>query len=184
MESFKSGFAVGNGAAINVELGWIPDRVEVYNATDGDLLTVGFVNQYIIPFSSGGVNELVAGEKITGVTNTGVTAVIAEVHLYSGSWAGGDAAGFFVVEFDDQDGTFGSENVTGETAGATNDATITVNVTHGYASAAAVSGEDGGATGIAPYAGVTETNSKGFTIGATVAEEAKALRWSAWRNDR
>ena len=184
MESFASGEEVGNAAAINVEIGWIPDRVEVYNATDGDLLTVGFCNRYVIPFSSGGVNELKAGEKITGVTNTGVSAIIAKVLLYSGSWAGGDAAGFFIVEFDDQDGTFGSEDVTGEAAGATNDATITVNVTHGYAMALAVSGEDAGAAGIAPFAGVEESNSKGFTIGATVAEEAKLLRWCAWRNDR
>lgn len=184
MESFKTGITVGNGAAINVELGWIPDFVMVYNATDGDLLTAGFLNQYVIPFSGGGVNELVAGETITGVTNTGVSAIIQEVLLYSGSWAGGDAAGFFVVEYADQDGTFGSENVTGETAGATDDATVTVNVTHGFASAAAISGEDTGNAALLPYGGVAETNSKGFIIGLTVAEEAKCLRWVAWRNDR
>lgn len=182
MEVFTSGEVVGNAAAINVEIGWIPDFVQVYNATDGDLITAGFLNRYVIPFSGGGTNELVAGETITGVTNTGVTAVIKEVLLYSGSWAGGDAAGFFIVEFDDQNGTFGSENVTGETAGATDDATVTANVTHGWASAAAISAEDAGAAGLAPYAGVAESNSKGFTIGATVAEEAKLLRWCAWRN--
>src|SRR5690606_4779775 len=42
MEIFKTGETVGNGAAINVELGWIPDRVEVYNATDGTPLNVGY----------------------------------------------------------------------------------------------------------------------------------------------
>lgn len=184
MESFASGEEVGNAAAIDVEIGWIPDRVEVYNATDGDLLTVGFCNRYVIPFTSGGVNELKAGDKITGVTNTGVSAIISEVLLYSGSFAGGDAAGFFIVEFDDQVGTFGAENVTGPTVGATDDATVTANVTHGYAMALAVSGEDAGAAGIAPFAGLIEANAKGFTIGATVAEEAKLLRWCAWRNDR
>lgn len=185
MESFTSGEVVGNGAAINVEIGWIPDRVEVYNATDGDLLTVGFLNRYVIPFSSGGVVEIEAGDTITGITNTKVTAVVKSVLLYSGTWAGGDAAGFFIVEFDNQNGTFGSEGVSGSaSAAANNDATVTVNLTHGFASAAAVSGEDTGNAALLPYAGTTEANSKGFTIGATVAEEAKLLRWAAWRNDR
>ena len=183
MESFKSGYVVGNATAINVELGWIPDRVEVYNHTDGDKLTTAFLNTWVIPFSGGGVAEIAAGDTITGLTNTGVSAIIAEVLLYSGTFAGGDAAGFFVVHLDDQDGTFGSESIIGETAGATNDATITVNVAHGYASAAAISGATGD-NAISAYAGVIESNSKGFTIGSSVAEEAKALRWCAWRNDR
>lgn len=69
MESFKSGETVGNGAAINVELGWIPDRVEVYNATDGTILNVGFPNRMVIPFSGGGTNEISAGTTITGATS-------------------------------------------------------------------------------------------------------------------
>lgn len=184
MESFKSGEEVGNAAAINVELGWIPDYVAVYNATDGDLITAAFLNRQVIPFSSGGVTEIAAGDTITGLTNTGVTAVIAKVLLYSGSWAGGDAAGFFIVNHDDQNGTFGSEGVSQGGSSGSNDATITANLTHGYASAAAVSGEDSGNTALIAYVGVEATNSKGFTIGSTVAEEAKLLRWCAWRNDR
>jgi len=181
MESFKSGEVVGNGAAINVELGWIPDRVEVYNATDGDIVTVGFPNRMIIPFSGGGTNELAAGDKITGAT-TGATAYIEEVLLYSGSWAGGDAAGFFVVERDNIDGTFGSENVVGEADGATDDATVTVQVTHGYNVDTEVAAANPGDTGLSAYIGSSGANAKGFTIGLTVAEEAKLLRWSAWRN--
>ena len=183
MESFKTGYVVGNAAAIDVELGWIPDRVEVYNHTDGDLLTVAFLDTWIVPFSGGGTNELAAGDKITGVTNTGVTAIIEEVLLYSGSWAGGDAAGFFVVKRDNQDGTFGSENVIGEASGATDDATVTVNVIQCYASAAAVAAKTGN-DALAAYVGTLGDKSKGFTIGSSVAEEAKLLVWSAWRNDR
>jgi len=183
MESFKSGETVGNGAAINVELGWIPDRVEVYNATDGDIVTVGFPNRMVIPFSGGGTNEIAAGDTITGATS-GATAIIEEVLLYSGSWAGGDAAGFFIAERQDISGTFGSENVVGEAAGATDDATITVQVTHGYNIDTEVAAANPGATGLSAYVGVAGSNAKGFTIGATVAEEAKLLRWSAWRNDR
>lgn len=176
--NFEAGCTVGNGAAINVELGWIPDRVEVYNATDGTPLNVAFTGQYVIPFSGGGTNEIEAGETITGATS-GATAVVKEVLLYSGTWAGGDAAGFFVVNYDDLTGTFSSENIIGETSGATDDATVTANVTHGYDSDTEVAADN---TGIIPYAGSSGSASKGFTIAAAVATEAKLLRWSAWRN--
>lgn len=182
MDIFKSGEEVGNGAAINVELGWIPDRVEVYNATDGDKVTVCFPNRMVIPFSSGGTNEIAVGTKITGVTSL-ATAIIKKVLLYSGTWAGGDAAGFFVAEREDIDGTFGSENVIGEAAGATNDATITIQVIHGYDVDTEVAAVVTDAL-ISAYVGVAASNAKGFTIGSTVAEEAKLLRWSAWRNSQ
>ncbi len=183
MESFKSGYVVGNAAAINVELGWIPDRVEVYNHTDGTKITVAFLDTWIVPFSGGGTNVLAAGDTITGVTNTGVSAIIAQVLLYSGSWAGGDAAGFFVIKRDDMVGNFGSENVIGGAAGATDDATVTINVIQCYSSDSEVGAETGN-TALAAYVGVEASNAKGFTIGSTVAVEAKVLVWSAWRNDR
>ena len=179
-KSFASGVTVGNGAALNIELGWIPDRVEVWNVTDGDKITVGFLKEELIPFSSGGTNEIAAGDTITGNTS-GATAVVKSVLLYSGSWAGGDAAGFFVVEHEDIVGTFGSETVIGEASGATDDATVTANVTHTMSIDTEAASETGNAA-ITPYDGAVGSNSKGFTIGSTVAEEAKALRWSAWRN--
>lgn len=178
MKNFASGVTVGNGADINIELGWIPDRVEVYNATDGTPLNVGYPSRYVIPFSGGGTNEIEAGETITGVTS-GATAIVAEVLLYSGSWAGGDAAGFFVVNYDDLTGTFQSENVVGETAGATDDATVTANVVHGFDSDTEVAADN---TGIVPYGGVAASNSRGFTIDSALATEAKCLRWTAWRD--
>ncbi len=182
MESFKTGYVVGNGAAINIELGWVPDRCEVYNHTDGDKLTTAYLDNWVIPFSGGGVAEIAVGDTITGLTNTGVTAIIKQVELYSGSWAGGDAAGFFIVHRDDLDGTFGSENVEVNDSG-NDDATITINVIQCFSTDAEVAGETGN-TALAGYVGVSGSNSKGFTIGSTVAEEAKLLVWSAWRNDR
>ena len=181
MESCKTGLTVGNGAAINVELGWIPDYVMVYNCTDGDIFTFAFLGELVIPFSGGGTNEIAAGDTITGATS-GATAVVKEVLLYSGSWAGGDAAGFFVVERDSVVGTFGSENVVGEAAGATDDATVTAAVTH-----CGNSGLGGAVTGndaLSAYVGAAGSNAKGFTIGSSVAEEAKLLRYVAYRNDR
>lgn len=180
MEMVRTGEEVGTGAALNIELGWIPDRVEVYNATDGDIVTVGFPNRNIIPFSSGGVNTLKAGDKITGVTSK-ATAIIKRVLLSSGSWAGGDAAGFFVVERDTISGTFQGENVIGTAAGATDDATVTANVTHSYKIDAATAGVTGN-NAISAYAGVAGSNAKGFTIGSTVSEAAKLLKWTAYRD--
>lgn len=183
----KTGLTVGNGAAIDIECGFIPDFAIVYNATDGDLVTAGFVNDQVIPFSGGGTNEIEAGDVIIGAT-TNARARVKEVLLYSGSWAGGDAAGFLVVsrqDLEDRFGnlaTFGSENVYAEdTPSGTDDATVTVNVTHSFASGAAVSGVTG-TSALAPYAGTEGSNSKGFTIGSVVAEEAKLLRWIAFRD--
>jgi len=178
MENFRSGAVVGNGAAINIELGWIPDLVEVYNATDGTPTNKSWIGEYSIPFSSGGVNEIEVGDLITGATS-GATARVKQVEVYSGTWAGGDAAGFFVVRGEDIVGTFASENVIGEAAGATNDATVTVQVVHGYDSDTEVAADN---AGIVPYVGVLGTNSKGFTIASGLATEAKLLRWAAWRH--
>jgi hypothetical protein len=180
MQTFISGETVGNGAAINVELGWIPDRVEVVNVTDGDKITIGFPNRMAIPFSGGGTNTLAVGTQITGVTS-GATATIKTVLLYSGTWAGGDAAGFFIIERDSLTGTFGSENVIGQATGATDDATVTANVTHSVDIDTEVASATGNAA-ISGYVGVSASNAKGFTIGSTVAEEAKLLRWCAWRD--
>ena len=36
MSQFAYGTVTGTGAAINVELGWIPDYVKVFNITDAD----------------------------------------------------------------------------------------------------------------------------------------------------
>lgn len=177
MKQFRAGVTVGNGAAINIELGWIPDFALVYNATDGDLITAGFLNDQVIPFSSGGTNEIEAGDTIIGATS-GARATVKQVLLYSGSWAGGDAAGFFVVDRDMIKGTFSAENVGLEEGG--NDATVTANVTHSYAIAATVAGKTGN-DALAPYAGSPGSNAKGFTIGSSVAEEAKLLRWVAFR---
>lgn len=177
MKAIKTGITVGNGAAINIELGFIPDMALVYNATDGDLITGGFLNDMVIPFSGGGTTEVAVGDTITGATS-GATAVVSQVLLYSGTWSGGDAAGFFVAKRQDITGTFGSENV--YTSG-TDEATVTVQVAHSFASAAAVAAATGN-DALSAYTGSSGSASEGFTIGSSVAEEAKLLRWIAFRD--
>lgn len=38
----RVGKVTGTGAAINIDLGWIPDMVEIWNVTDGDRVDVWF----------------------------------------------------------------------------------------------------------------------------------------------
>jgi len=76
-------------------------------------------------FTSGGTAAVAAGDTITGATSS-ATAFIREVRLTSGSWAGGDAAGFLIFKSTDKTGTFQSENV--NTASQNNIATVVVDV--------------------------------------------------------
>ena len=64
----KIGTTVGNGAALNIECGFVPEKVELYNATDGTPFTVAFLN-WVVPFSSGGTTEITAGATIKGATS-------------------------------------------------------------------------------------------------------------------
>jgi hypothetical protein len=174
----KVDYLVGNGAAQNVEIGFIPDYVRIVNVTDGDIDTEAFLGLFqTVPFTSGGVTEITAGQVITGATS-GATARVIQILPYSGSWAAGDIAGFFVVDM--LSGTFTSENV--NVGSSSNLATVTANVNHNVATAAAVAGATGNAA-ISRYVGAAGSNARGFTVGSTIAEEAKLLRYVAIRGD-
>lgn len=178
----KHGMVVGNGAALNVELGFIPAFVMLFNSTDGTPVTTAFL-QWVIPFSSGGTVEVTAGARIKGATS-GATAIVQAAMLYSGTWAGGDAAGFFVVQEGSLTGTFGSENVfidSDEVSGI-NDATVTANVVHNISIDTEAASETGNAA-ISRYEGSASGAGKGFTIGSTIATEAKLLRYIAYQGD-
>lgn len=177
------GVTVGNGAALNIEIGFVPEFVQLYNATDGDLITTAFLT-WVVPFSGGGTTEITAGSTIKGATSS-ATAIVKQVLLYSGTWAGGDAAGFFELVEGSLVGTFGSENVyiSSDTTSGIDDATVTANVVHNIAVAAAAAGATG-TSAISRYEGVAGSNARGFTIGSVIAEEAKLLRYVASRGDK
>lgn len=61
-----------------------------------------------LAFTSGGVTEIVEGNVITGATST-KSATVKRVCVTSGTWAGGDAAGYFVIS--GQTGAFQAENL-------------------------------------------------------------------------
>jgi hypothetical protein len=181
----KFGASIGTGAAINVELGWVPNFVILYNTDTTNILQAAWL-QWAIPFSSGGTAEILAGAIIKGNTSA-ARATISNVLLASGSWAGGDAAGFLIVQEGSLVGTFGSEtvviqNLASGTLG-TDDATVTINVIYNTAIAAAATAATTAATSITRYEGVAASNSKGFTIGATLSVDNKILPWAAFRGD-
>jgi hypothetical protein len=180
MNAFRSGLIRGTGAAVNVELGFIPDLVIVTNHTDGDKIHIGQPGRQIIVFTSGSL-ALAAGQIITGATS-GATATIVDVLLDSGSYAGGDAAGWIVIDVQSKTGTFGTENiyVSSDGTSGVNDATIVVDVTYTQDIDTEVAGATGNAA-ITAYVGTEAGYALGFTIGSTISEDAKLLGYHAWR---
>lgn len=175
-----NGFIHGTGAALNISIGFIPDVVDVINWTDGDLITKGILAE-VVAFTSGSL-AIKAGDTITGLTNTNVVGVVDQVILDSGSWAGGDAAGWLVFKSRAIVGTFGSENAEVNDSG-NNDLTVAAQVQKGVAIAAAVASATGNAA-ITAYRGDADNNYPvGFTIGSTVSANGDLLFWEARTND-
>lgn len=178
-----TGFLRGTGAAINVQLGWIPDFVQVINLTDGDKIHANFLKK-VIAFTSGGTDEIKAGDKIHGNTSD-ATATVDQVILDTGSWAGGDAAGWLILQQATHSGTFQAETAYREGVDSDGDDKITVAAADqdGVDIDTEVAGTTTAATNIAEYVGSSGTNAKGFTVGATISEDAKLLGYFAFRGD-
>jgi len=180
MDEVRMGLIRGTGAAVNVSLGYIPDAVIVVNHSDGDKIYVGFPGRRVMPFSGGGTIEIRKGDTIKGATS-GASAKVLDVVLDSGSWAGGDAAGWLVIDIETKTGTFTSENVyvSSDDVTGSDDATVTVDVTPGVD----IDTEVAGATNsITPYVG-SDSAAKGFTISSTVSEDGKLLTFLAFRGE-
>jgi hypothetical protein len=179
----RHGVVIGTGAALNVELGWVPNSVELFNVTDNDIITQAFLD-WIVPFTSGGVVEIVAGMDIKGATSN-ATARVKQVVASATTWSAGTAAGLLVLDADSLVGTFGSENiyVTSDVVTGIDDATVTVNVVHNMASGASTLAAATTTSAISRLDGVAGTTGKGFTIGSVISESAKVLRYRAFRDD-
>ncbi len=186
----QTGQLYGTGAAVYLNLGGVPDVITVYNATDGDEFDKAFPRKRFIPFTSGGVQEPKPGDELTGDT-TKSRVVILEVLKVSGTWAGGDAAGFFVVDVRQHKkgnvpSNFGSENVSlvarhsvqNGNASLANVATVTAGVAKGFNSAAAVVGIDN-SNDIDPWLGDDTNNFEGVKLGTDISESGKLLIWEA-----
>lgn len=177
----RVGFVHGTGAALNVELGWIPDFVMVVNLTDGDDIWANFLGP-VTAFTSGGTTEIKKGDEIVGLTS-GATAKVREVILDSGSWAGGDAAGWLILDVETIVGTFVGEGA-GVNGGTTDFATLSaVHDEDGIDIDDAVAPTTTAATQLTSYKGDASNGyAKGFTIGSTVSENAKLIGYLAIKN--
>ncbi len=181
-----AGFLRGTGAAINVELGWIPDFVQIVNLTDGDKVHANFLKK-VVAFTSGGTEEIKAGDKLHGNTSD-ATAIIDQVILDSGTWAGGDAAGWFILQPASMSATSFSAAETAYREGVDSDGDNYCTLTaaedqDGIDIDTEVAGTTTAATNVAEYVGARGSNAKGFTVGATISEDAKLLGYFAFRGD-
>lgn len=178
------GLLRGTGSAVNVEIGFIPDLVIVSNLTDGDVFQFCWTNRLIFAFTSGGTNIPAVGNVMKGATS-GAKAAISDVITNSGTWAGGDAAGWIVLDSSSVVGTFtGGENLynlTQQVAAGLDDLTMTAApLTIGEkidTAAATITGT----SLVTPYAG-DATHKPGFTLGSVVSEASKILAYIAFQS--
>lgn len=84
---------------------WMFIQADVDN---GDTAYGVFAWTLTIGFTSGGTDEILVGDTITGLVG-GATAEVTCVRLESGTWAGGDAAGTLCIK--SQTGTFEAEGI-------------------------------------------------------------------------
>ncbi len=185
----RSGLIHGTGNALNIELGWIPDYVEVTSFEATTRLVKAWLGKVIV-FTGGGTTEIKAGEWIKTITN-GAKARIREVILDSGTWAGGDAAGWFVCNAEEITGTIGSENAQryasepGTAVATSDDVSVVLDVEFGVDIDTEIA-KVTGAAGILSFVGNADTTpkqAKGFTIGATISADGLLLGYYAMKND-
>lgn len=198
VQGVACGLHVATGGPDNVQVGFIPDVVKLYKING----TVPEVNIWIrlkvCAFTSGGTYEIKPGDTIQGATAKGVRAEVQKVAVTSGTWAGGDAAGFLFWQDWNQNGTFGSEDVDLLAGGGTvsggggvhiaNVATVAAQselanfVLAGNATPASTSyTKVTPANGIQPYAGTIGGANEGFTLTATLATAGDIWWWEATR---
>lgn len=180
MQTNKTGFFYGTAAEVNVSIGWIPDAVIVSNVTDGDVLYTAAPRHKTMAFTSGGTAEVEAGDVIVGATS-GAKGRLLQVLADTGTWAGGDAAGSFIVDAGTVSGTFTSEDVYIEGTTSTDDAGGAALANVGQAVS---TGGPADSTGISAYLGSSTPGSEasaGFTVSTGLSEDAKLFRYHAFR---
>jgi len=178
MAKVQTGFIHGTGAALNVSIGFVPEVVDITDWTNGNIITKGIMFE-VVAFTSGSL-EINAGDVIRGLTNTEVYGKVDQVILDSGSWAGGDAAGWLIFRAAAVTGTFGSENAEVNDSG-NNNLTVAAEVQKGVN----IDTEVASATttaGIQAYYG-TSDYPPGFTVGSGVSVNGALLFFKAIEGD-
>lgn len=191
---YNTGLLVGNGSAQNIELGFVPDFVEVHNVSSTTFIHRAMVREALL-FDSGGTEPIVAGDRIDA-SDGGWNGIVDQVVLTGGTWSGGNAAGWIIF----QPGTLtGAGNIANNDTiysskqadvrgPATNRADVSAaglahftSILTGSSGAVTVSSAAG--TEIVPYYGSEGENSRGFTIGSTISVDNAPLIYNAWARD-
>ena len=187
-DNIRIGKFTGTGAALTVELGWIPDFVECTNATDGDVIDRWFRNDAagtslrIIDSGAGAVDLVVnAADGVTafaGASGPGRSFAYTSGGTYTtlvGNTITGALSGAkgTVIAITLASGTFAG----GDAAGV-----ITVDQQSGVFQSENLN--VGANSNVATVAGNTALVAKapGFTVGTDISESAKVINFIAMRN--
>jgi hypothetical protein len=198
VQAIHNGVHIATAGPDNIEVGFIPDVVRLTKINGTVPAQNLWIRLKVCAFTSGGTVEVKAGDTIQGATAKLVRAEVRRVVVTSGTWAGGDAAGYFLWQDWNQNGSFGSENVDLLASGSTVDggggvatanvATVTAQSELGnYALSGAATATESSfayvtpANGIQPYSGSDGATSEGFTITATLGTAGDMWFWEAFR---
>ena len=180
----KSGVIKGAGAVVNIDCGFIPNLVFLNNSR-GSAETLTFWDGYSILGFDSGSDEILPGDNMVDATGGGTFTVVS-VTLRTGSWAGGDAAGFMEIVADT--GTIANNNNLNRVAAnppgpvreaASNVATIDGSVVPFDIDIDTEAGTPASRF-VVPHLGVAGTTAKGFTIAAGAAVSGEYVRWTAF----
>lgn len=190
---YNDGFIIGTGAARNIELGFVPSWVRIVNLTDADKVYEGPIAE-AIAFDDGGTAEITAGMRIDAADD-GWRGIVGQVLLASGSWEGGDAAGWIVFEPGTLEGAanIGNNDVihASDQADVKGPATdtdvaaaglVAVGVEHDPTNTTDGSKMDP-ESGLTAYYGSHASAARGFSISAAISEDGKLLGYQAWAKD-
>ncbi len=178
----KSGVFLGAGAAVTIETGFIPTMVVLSNPRGATEAVSLWTNLPVLAFDSGS-DEILKGDVVTDAT-AGGSFTVASITVTSGTWAGGDAAGY--MELLGETGTITNNNelnvLAGENRGAlTGAATIDGSVIYFDVDIDSEVGTPASRFVVA-YQGTT-TASAGFTISAGAAVSSEWISWVAFGAD-
>lgn len=188
--NFWSDFIVGTGAAINLEIGFIPDAVRVTNLSDRNEIVIGVTNT-VLAFD-GGREELKEGDLIIG-SGSKARGLVKKVLVATGAWSSDNATGFIVLEHEERHGEFadndnlqvasqkGNYSEPAPAVSATVSAVVNGSQVPTDVAVAAAVGVAGANKTVAPYDGTSAGKGKGVTLGSAVIGDNKAAIVEAWR---
>ena len=189
---YNDGFIMGNGAALNINLGYVPSWVKLLNITDTNVIAEGPVAE-MLGFDSGSI-DFKPGMRIDA-SDSGWGGIVGQEIRTGGNPTTGNSAGLIVFEagtlygganIADNDQIYASEQV--DVAGTTNVGDVVNALLRGVTLEMKPEESTAGdrmsilafASGIQPYYGTVGGEALGFTIPAGLAADNKLLGYQAW----